>query len=151
MEQSKAIQAGVSIRLELAEDMPLILVDRIEIEQVILNLVRNGFEAMNDTVIGQRQLTIQTSMAGNGAIEVAISDTGEGLSPENAEKIFESFFTSKPNGLGIGLSISRSIIEAHGGNLWAESNPDCGATFRFILPLKGAEYVQVRTDRICCG
>ncbi len=151
LEESEASQKGISVQTELAEDFPLILADRIQLQQVVLNLVRNAFEAMSETAIDQRQLTIQTSMAGGDAIEVAIHDTGRGLSPETVEKIFDSFFTTKTGGLGIGLSISRSIIASHGGNLWAEPNPDTGATFRFTLPSKGAEYEQVRADSICCG
>ncbi|RKY12299.1 MAG: hypothetical protein DRP65_01715 [Planctomycetota bacterium] len=139
LEVAQATQAGVAVRLELAEDIPLILADRIEIEQVVLNLAKNGIEAMSDTAIDRRQLTIQTSTAGSDAVQVAVCDTGKGLPPEGADKIFDSFFTTKPDGLGMGLSISHSIIEAHGGNLWAEPNPDAGTTFRFTLPLKGKE------------
>ncbi len=151
LEKAEADQNNVIMQTELAEDMPLILTDRIEIEQVILNLIRNGFDAMSDTGFDRHRLTIQTSMVGSDSIEVAVHDTGRGLPPGKAEEVFDSFFTTKTNGLGIGLSLSRSIIEAHGGNLWAEPASDTGATFRFTLPLKGAEYEQVRTDSICCG
>jgi len=126
-----------SVQTELAEDMPLVLADKIEIEQVVLNLVRNAFDAMSDTAVGERKLTIRTSRLRSDSIELAVCDTGQGLPAEDAEKLFDSFFTTKPDGLGIGLSLSRSIIKAHGGRLWAEPNPDCGATFRFTLPLKG--------------
>ena len=137
MEKAEAGQRGVSIKTKLGKSMPLILADKIEVEQVILNLVRNGFEAMSDTEVGRRKITIQTSRVGSDSIQVAVRDTGKGLSPEDPEKVFDSFFTTKPDGLGIGLSLSRSIIEAHGGRLWAESNPDCGASFLFTLPVKG--------------
>jgi len=149
LEKSEAYQKNIIVETKLAENMPLILADKVEIEQVLLNLVRNGFEAMSGTVIDRRQLTIQTSMIGDDAIEVAVRDTGKGLSKEDVEKIFDFFFTTKPTGLGIGLSLSRTIIEAHGGSIWAEPNPDCGTIFRFTLPLKGAEYGQIRADSIC--
>jgi C4-dicarboxylate-specific signal transduction histidine kinase len=138
IEQTEANQGGIAIQTKLAEDVSLILADKIQVEQVVLNLVRNAFEAMADSPAGRRKLTIQTSAAGSDAIEVAVRDTGKGLSAENSEQIFDSFFSTKADGLGIGLSLSRSIIEAHGGRLWAEPNPDCGATFLFTLPLKGA-------------
>lgn len=138
LEKAEAGHKAIAIQVELTEGMPLILADSIQIEQVILNLVRNAFEAMSDTATGQRHLTIQSSTAGGNSIEVAVSDTGKGLPPEGAEKVFDSFFTTKPEGLGIGLSISRAIIEAHGGHLWAEPNAGSGVTFRFTLPIKGA-------------
>jgi len=137
MEKAEASQNNITVQTELAEDMPLVLADKIEIEQVVLNLVRNAFDAMSDTAVGERKLTIRTSRLRSDSIELAVCDTGQGLPAEDAEKLFDSFFTTKPDGLGIGLSLSRSIIKAHGGRLWAEPNPDCGATFRFTLPLKG--------------
>ncbi len=124
-----------SLNLALSEELPLFLADPIQIEQVLLNLLLNGLEAMSDNQIEKRQLTIQTQMGDDHSIEVAISDTGKGVSAENLEKIFDSFFTTKPDGLGIGLSISQSIIDAHKGRLWATANPDCGMTFRFTLPI----------------
>jgi len=132
---------GVVIRMDLANDLPAIYVDGIQIQQVILNLLRNATEAMAESAPDTRKLTIRTSLT-NGAdhngdgIEVAVSDTGPGLSPESAERIFEPFFTTKPDGMGMGLAISRTIVEAHGGRLWASANPDQGISFCFTLPLE---------------
>jgi PAS domain S-box-containing protein len=137
METSEAKQKSIALQTQLDENLPSVLADRIEIEQVILNLVRNAFEAMNQTEDGQRYLTIQTTRTDEDKVMIAVKDTGKGLSPDEAEKVFDSFFTTSPNGLGIGLSISRTIIEAHNGHLWAESNPDRGATFKFTLPISG--------------
>jgi len=139
LEEAAVTQAGVAIQLELDGDIPLILADKIEIEQVVLNLAKNGVEAMSDTAIDRRQLTIRTSAVGSDAVQVAVRDMGKGLPLEEADKIFDSFFSTKPAGLGMGLSISRSIIEGHRGKLWGEPNPDAGTTFRFILPLKRKE------------
>jgi len=106
----------------------------VQIEQVVLNLVRNGFEALEDSDPARRVLSIETSMASE-AIEVSVHDEGRGLSAEDAERIFAPYFTTKRNGLGMGLSISRSIIEAHGGRLWATPGTERGSTFRFTVPL----------------
>jgi len=125
---------GISIRLDLAVDLPMILADCIQVQQVILNLVRNGIEAMSETRAGQRLLQIQTSLIGD-AVEVAVRDCGPGLTPETWERLFTPFFTTKPQGMGMGLSISRSIIDTHGGKLWATPNPEGGTTFQCTLPL----------------
>jgi len=126
---------GVSIHLKLATPMPTVCVDRLQIEQVILNLVRNGLEAMRNPTPERSVLSIETSICGETTVEIAVNDLGEGLDPERSDKMFDPFFTTKPDGMGMGLSISRTIIEAHGGRLWASSNSHCGATFRFTLPL----------------
>ncbi|RKY07146.1 MAG: hypothetical protein DRP65_10775 [Planctomycetota bacterium] len=128
----------VSLNLALAEELPPLLADFVQIEQALLNLVINSIEAMADVELEQRRLTIQTQMSTDHSIEVAVIDTGQGISAENSEKIFDSFFTTKPAGLGLGLTISQSIIDAHKGRLWAEANPDCGVTFRFTLPVAGS-------------
>jgi C4-dicarboxylate-specific signal transduction histidine kinase len=127
---------GVTLRLELTESAPHIFVDRIQIEQVILNLIRNGIEAMGNLDAENRQLTVCTSPAGDKGVEVAVHDTGSGLSPETADRIFDPFFTTKADGMGMGLAISRTIIEAHQGRLWATPGRDRGAVFRFTLPTK---------------
>jgi two-component system sensor kinase FixL len=129
----EARKRGVRIVLDLAADLPRVLVDRIQIEQVVLNLVRNGIEAMQ-TSADDRVLQIETRAADDGAVEVAVRDSGEGLTPELADRVFEPFFTTKRAGLGMGLAISRSIVRAHGGRISASRNPDRGATFRFTLP-----------------
>jgi two-component system sensor histidine kinase TtrS len=131
--ESEAHLSGVQIRLDLATKKPRVLGDPIEIQQVILNLLRNALEAMDESRDGKRVLTVRTSSAENGAVEVSISDTGRGIPAEAMGRLFEPFQTTKPDGLGLGLAISRSIIEAHGGHLTATHNPDRGMTFRFTL------------------
>jgi signal transduction histidine kinase len=127
----------VTLNIDIARDLPRVLADALQIEQVILNLAHNAFEAMQDTEAGQRILRIQVLPAAKNMIEFSIGDTGAGLSAGAAERLFEPFFTTKPQGLGLGLSISRSIIEAHQGRLWATPNRDRGVTFRFTLPAAG--------------
>ena len=124
----------VELTLELEDDLPQVLIDTIEIEQVVLNLVTNGIEAIMESEAGQRQLAIATSMTGGDMIEVAVRDAGPGLPADQMDKAFEPFHSTKPKGMGMGLSISRTIIEAHGGRLWAEPDSGYGATFRFTLP-----------------
>ncbi len=124
--------AGISVNYELDEQLPLLILDPVQIEQVLLNLIVNAIEAMSESGIVERNLTISTRQT-DEHVEVSVSDTGVGL-PENfEEKVFESFYTTKAEGLGIGLSISHSIIEAHGGKFWAENCPGGGAKFTFAL------------------
>jgi two-component system sensor kinase FixL len=130
---TEAMQSNVAVQLQF-ETIPPVLGDRIQLEQVVLNLVRNGFEAMSKPETSVRRLTIGTKIKCPGFIEVAVSDTGTGISPEIAGSIFDSFFTTKTGGLGIGLPLSRSIIRSHGGELWGESNAGAGATFYFTMP-----------------
>lgn len=132
----EARQNGVEICLELAEGLGTVQVDAIQIQQVILNLVRNGIDAMSGAGLDKRVLHIRTSPAETGdEIEVAVSDSGIGIPPEIAEEIFSPFFTTKTKGMGVGLSFSRSLIEAHGGRLSMTPNPERGVTFRFTLPM----------------
>lgn len=131
--QTDARQSGVAMKVQLADNLPAAVVDNIQIQQVILNLLRNGIDAINAGRGETREITVFTSLTGNGEIEVAVRDSGHGLDDELREKIFEAFFTTKPDGMGIGLSISRSIVESHGGRLSVESQPG-GTTFRFTLP-----------------
>jgi len=137
MERNEASLREITVRTELGEDLPEVMVDNVEIEEVILNLVRNAFDAMSDVSVERREVTIVTCMTKIDKVEVCVRDTGKGFAGFG-ERIFDSFFTTKADGLGIGLSISRTIVESHGGKLWAETNPDCGASFRFTLPVKGA-------------
>lgn len=128
-------QRNITLVLELARDLPEVLVDAIQIEQVIVNLARNAVEAMSGNGWPRRKLTIRSSLIEDGMVEVAVSDTGVGMQEEEARRLFYPFFTTKTTGMGMGLSISRSIIEAHEGRLWSMLNPEGGMTFRFTLPL----------------
>jgi two-component system, LuxR family, sensor kinase FixL len=132
--EPEARHAGIALRLEAALDLPRVACDSIQIEQVILNLLLNGVDALEAAGNGKRTLAVETAISIGGAVEVAVSDTGIGL-PAPPADVFAPFFSTKAAGLGMGLSISRSIIEAHGGRLWATSNCECGSTFRFTLPL----------------
>jgi C4-dicarboxylate-specific signal transduction histidine kinase len=134
----EALLKGITIQwIEPSEKSPMLKVDRIQIQQVLVNLLHNSFEAMKNVDQSKRQISIEiSSIDENDMVQVVVSDTGCGLSAESADRIFEPFFTTNSRGLGIGLSISRSIIEAHGGRIWTESNPAGGATFRFTLPMK---------------
>jgi PAS domain S-box-containing protein len=126
-----------TVRLRLTEQLPEVNVDMIQVEQVLLNLVRNGMEAMANTDPEQRELVIRTFVNDEQKVELCVSDAGEGLPDSNQpDKVFDAFFTTKKEGMGMGLAISRSIIEAHGGRLWATSNPDRGTTFHFTLPVQ---------------
>ncbi len=113
---------GVLVKMQLSEGLPPILGDRVQLQQVILNLIMNAIEAMSEVREGSRELLISTSEAESGGVLVAVSDTGPGLPPANLARIFEAFYTTKSSGLGMGLSICRSIVEAHGGRLWATPN-----------------------------
>jgi len=135
--QAEARLKGIKIRqVKSGENISPVLADPIQIEQILVNLLRNGFEAMADTAEDKRRITVEVSAAEDG-VAVAVSDTGKGVPHEIVHKVFESFFTTKPEGLGMGLSISRSIIEAHGGRISILGNSAAGATFKFTLPLKG--------------
>ena len=138
MLRSEAARREAVMISRFARDLPAVEGNAVELEQVVLNLLRNALEAMNDPEVTQRNLTVTTSRRPDGAVQVAVADTGRGFSAELAEKMFDSFFTTKEEGLGIGLSLSRRIIESHGGRLWAESDGVSGATFIFTLPFEGA-------------
>jgi signal transduction histidine kinase len=130
--RSEANRYSISIRTELAEELPKVMADRIQLQQVFMNLMLNGIDAMKGTADGG-ELTIKSEI-GDGQLLISVSDTGVGLPPEQADQIFKAFFTTKDNGTGMGLPISRSIIESHGGCLWVTGVPGRGATFRFTLP-----------------
>jgi predicted ATPase/signal transduction histidine kinase len=131
--RGEAVRYNISVRMELAADLPQIVGDRVQLQQVVMNLIVNGIEAMKEAE-GIRELVIKSQRAENERILVSVSDTGIGLPPQLAERIFDPFFTTKPHGTGMGLRISRSIIESHGGRLWAVESPGCGATFHVHLP-----------------
>jgi C4-dicarboxylate-specific signal transduction histidine kinase len=124
---------GVSARVRFAEGSPLVHGDRVQLQQVMLNLSINAIEAMSSGS-GPRELSIETGLDAQGNVLVAVRDSGPGLGPEALEQIFDPFYTTKAAGMGIGLSISRSIVEAHGGRLWASANPAGGAVFQFFIP-----------------
>jgi PAS domain S-box-containing protein len=134
--QAEAMRYSISVRTELAGDLPHIRGDRVQLQQVMMNLIMNSIDAMED-VDGPRKLAIKSQLAENEQLMVSITDTGMGLPPQQADQIFNAFFTTKPHGTGMGLRISRSIIESHGGRLWAADNSPRGASFCFTLPAKG--------------
>jgi PAS domain S-box-containing protein len=134
--EPEARQFGIRVRLDLTPDLPPVTCDGIQIEQVLLNLLLNGIEAVQASGNGERTIAVTTAPLGDAAVEVAIRDSGVGL-PAPPTDVFAPFFSTKPSGLGMGLSISRSIIEAHGGRLSAARNADRGSTFRFTLPMGG--------------
>jgi PAS domain S-box-containing protein len=132
--RGEAWKHGASVQTHLADGLPFIDGDRVELQQVLLNLIINALEAMSGVSDGVRELLISTGKADAGCVLVAVSDSGPGFAPHNAERIFAPFYTTKPTGLGMGLSICRSIIEAHGGRFWASANVPRGAIFQFTVP-----------------
>ena len=130
--RDEAYRCSVSIHEELATDCPKAMADRVQLQQVFTNLMLNGIQAMKE-VEATRELTVKSEQA-DGHLLISVSDTGVGLAPQQADQIFKAFYTTKPDGTGMGLRISRSIIESHGGRLWATANTGRGATFQFTLP-----------------
>ncbi len=139
---SDAILQNIQVALDLADHLPPVLGDKVQLQQVVLNLLLNAFDAMKGCPASERQVKLSVKGQGSDFIEVAVSDCGTGLSGSKLDKIFEPFYTTKGEGLGMGLSICRSIVEAHGGRLWAENNPARGATFYFTIP--AAQWVEDR-------
>jgi hypothetical protein len=130
----------VTINTDLSQDLPSISGDRVQLQQVLLNLVINGMDAMNQVEESKRVLTVcgrREKNDGTFEARLSVSDSGVGFKPEEMDRLFEAFYTTKPQGMGMGLAISHSIIEAHGGRLWAELNQGPGATFLFSLPIAG--------------
>jgi PAS domain S-box-containing protein len=133
--RSEAMRCSISLRTELSGDLPQVMGDRVQLQQVLMNLMINSIEAMKD-VDGTRELAIKSQRADNEHVLVSVSDNGVGLPPHQTDQIFNAFFTTKPHGTGMGLRISRSIIESHGGRLWAADNSPRGASFYLTLPAK---------------
>ncbi len=137
--RSDAILHNVSISLDIDSGMPKVQGDKVQLQQVMLNLLLNAFQAMKDCSAKDREVTVRTAFDGAGMVIVTVRDTGTGLRADEVGKIFQPFYTTKTEGLGMGLAISRSIIEAHGGRLWAVNNLERGATFHFTLPISSPQ------------
>jgi len=131
--QGAAAKSSIAIVARLADGLRAVQGDRVQLQQVVLNLILNAVEAMGSVAVGSRELLISTEQDERGAL-VAVYDSGPGIDPEHLERVFEAFYTTKSSGIGMGLSICRSIVNAHGGRLWAEANEPRGAVFRFTLP-----------------
>jgi len=131
--RNEVTRHSVTVRTELARQLPEVRADRVQLQQVFMNLMLNGIEAMRDQ---GGELTIRSERTENGYLLMSVSDTGVGIPSEKTESIFNAFYTTKPQGTGMGLAISRSLVEAHGGRLWATANTKRGATFCFTLPVK---------------
>jgi signal transduction histidine kinase len=129
----------VETQLELGEDIPKILADRVQLQQVVLNLMMNAIEAMGSVENGARVLGVNSELRDGRDILITVKDSGPGIEPANLDRIFDRFFTTKSNGMGMGLSICRSIVEAHNGRLWAEPDVRPGSVFRISLPVNGAQ------------
>jgi len=126
---------NILVATDLAADLPQVMADRVQLQQVLMNLMINGIEAMKDAD-KTRELAVTSRRAEADQVLVSVSDSGVGLAPQQMEQIFNAFFTTKPQGTGMGLRIGRSIIESHGGRLWAAANSPRGASFHFTLPTK---------------
>jgi signal transduction histidine kinase len=124
----------LSIRTDLAEGLPRVRGDRVQLQQVVMNLVMNAIDAMSDNPPERKTLSVRTQQKPDGWVEVSVSDAGPGIAPAALASVFDPFFTTKPQGMGLGLSISRTIVQSHGGRIWVETAAD-GATFRFTLPV----------------
>jgi signal transduction histidine kinase len=131
----EASRRKVQIDIEPAPALAPVMGDAVQLQQVLLNLVLNAMDAVEDVATERRMVSVSARLLGEDGVEVAVADAGHGIAPEKLARLFEPFFTTKANGMGIGLSISRTIVEAHGGRIWAENNAGAGATFRFTLPL----------------
>jgi signal transduction histidine kinase len=139
--RGEAVKNGVSLDLELGKDLPLIKGDRVQLQQVALNLIINAVQAVGAVADGAREVLITTAQADPNGVLVAVKDSGPGLTPASYERLFEAFYTTKPGGLGMGLSICRSIIEAHQGRVWVTANLPRGAVFQFTLPPEREETI----------
>jgi signal transduction histidine kinase len=134
--RGEATDYGVSLRTDLANNLPKFAADRVQVQQVLMNLMHNGIEAMKET---GGVLTVKSQLNQEGQIQISIQDSGPGLPMGKVDQIFDAFFTTKPQGSGMGLAICRSIVDSHGGHLWATSNEGRGAAFHFALPMAPRE------------
>jgi C4-dicarboxylate-specific signal transduction histidine kinase len=137
--RSDSLLEGLSIETELAQGLPAVPGDRVQLQQVLLNLMLNAVDAMNKAKPDLRKLVIQTENEEDRGVKVSVRDFGSGIDEAHRDKLFEPFYTTKSAGMGMGLAISQRIIHAHGGSIWAENNPDGGATFYFTLPTGNKE------------
>jgi len=142
MLQPDAAARQTKLKLEMPPELPPAQGDRVHVQQVLLNLILNGMDAMNSIPSARRTLAVRAAETKNGNLQVSVSDRGTGIAPDAAVHIFEPFFTTKSTGMGMGLAISRTIIEAHGGDIWMRSSAMDGTTFTFILPPAGLEKVK---------
>jgi signal transduction histidine kinase len=146
--QTEVQHNRVRLQTRLADDLPLVPADRVQLQQVIMNLIINAIEAMAAASDGRRELTIVSGIDNTSGVSVDVQDTGPGLDPEELDRLFQSFFTTKPDGIGMGLAISRSIAEAHGGRLSAAPNKPHGAVFRLTLPVEEEASESARSHRV---
>ena len=133
--QRELLSNGVSLQVELAPALPMVVADPVQLQQVIINLIMNGIEAMQPVTDRPRELVVRSGQDEPGYALISVADCGVGIAAENVDRLFNPFFTTKSGGMGMGLSICRSIMEAHGGRLWATANVPHGATFQFALPV----------------
>jgi C4-dicarboxylate-specific signal transduction histidine kinase len=136
--RGEALKNGVSVKTKFAKGLPIITGDRVQLQQVVLNLILNALQAMGAVSADARRVLITTSQTELNDLYIGVQDTGPGLSPETLSRLFEPFYTTKPNGMGMGLAICRSIVEAHGGRLWATACQPHGALFQFVIPARPA-------------
>ena len=141
-----AMARGVQVLMEF-DSLPAVRGDRLQFQQVLLNLLMNGMDAMVGTPAGRRHLNVRTLHNADGDVEIAVADTGGGIDAADMPRLFDSFFTTKKDGMGLGLALCRSIVQAHGGRIWAENNSGGGATFRFVLPVDAEQRVRELSSR----
>jgi C4-dicarboxylate-specific signal transduction histidine kinase len=142
--RSEVLNHGILLQTEFASRLPMVEGDRTQLQQVILNLILNAIEAMSGLDEGRRELRVTTETEADGGIRVTVRDSGPGLDTADVERVFTAFYTTKPEGMGMGLAICRSMVEAHGGRMWASANEPRGAVFQFTLPLERDESIPAR-------
>jgi C4-dicarboxylate-specific signal transduction histidine kinase len=145
--RSEVTRYSISVRTDLAADLPLVMGDRVQLQQVMMNLIRNSIDAMKD-VTGTRELFIKSQATEDRRLQVCVSDSGVGLPPQLSDQLFKAFFTTKLHGMGMGLSICRSIVESHSGRLWAGGNNPRGASFHVSLPAEVRTAVRARATAV---